>query len=133
MADGLGLVLLIDDDPHDNFFHARVIRKSGRFRDVLVREGAVEALEYLKSGGERPDLIFLDINMPGMNGWEFLEEYQGLDPSRRCKVIVVMLTTSEDPADIVKAKSFNLAPEFRTKPLTQSMLDEILDRYFQGN
>lgn len=130
----LNCIMLIDDNPDDNFFHERVIRKSNSAEFVVKMESGKESLEYLKSIGQHhPDLIFLDINMPGMNGWEFLSEYNKLDKQFQSKVIVVMLTTSDNPDDIARAR--DLTPyalkDFRTKPLTKEMLEEIINENFE--
>jgi CheY-like chemotaxis protein len=130
----LNCIMLIDDNPDDNFFHERVIRKSDAANIVLTKTAAKEALEYLKQKGQpdfvHPDLIFLDINMPGMNGWDFLEEFQKLDESLRSAIIVIMLTTSENPDDKEKAMKLSLIYGFRSKPLTRQMLEEIIEDSF---
>ena len=127
--------MLIDDNPDDNFFHERVIRKSDAANMVIAKQTGMEALEYLKSKKDNsdthPDLIFLDINMPRMNGWEFLEEYNKLDKRFQSNAIVVMLTTSGNPDDRMKAELLNGVSDFKTKPLTREMLAEILEKYFQ--
>ena len=126
--------MLVDDDSDDNFFHERVIKQSNAANTVVAKQTGMDALEYLKLKKDDvqlpPDLIFLDINMPGMNGWEFLEEYNKLDGKVKSCAIVVMLTTSENPDDKMKAKAMNLASGFKTKPLTQEMLEEIIAEYF---
>lgn len=132
MSKKINCIMLIDDNPDDNFFHERVIRKRGAANVVVTMESATEALDYLKkekdSKEAHPDLIFLDINMPGMNGWEFLHEYKQLEPEQQSKVVVVMLTTSKNPDD--KAKAEGRISEFKSKPLTGEMLDEIMEKYF---
>ena len=94
----------------------------------------MEALEYIKlkpnNEENRIDIIFLDINMPGMNGWEFLEEYNKLDKELQGSIIVVMLTTSDSPDDKAKAMKRGFASDFKTKPLTKEMMDEIIEKYF---
>ncbi|SRR5258706_3682115 len=130
----LDCIMLIDDNNDDNFYHERVIRKNNSANTVISIESGVEALEYLKNRKDHPDahpdLIFLDINMPGMNGWEFIEEYKKLDDELRCKAVVVMLTTSDNPDDKDKAKNLGILGDFKTKPLTKEMLHEVIVKYF---
>jgi CheY-like chemotaxis protein len=126
--------MLIDDNPDDNFFHERVIRRGNAAKVVVIKESAVDALTYLKAKDEHdqphPNLIFLDINMPGMNGWEFLKEYEKLDKNLQSELVVVMLTTSNNPDDLASGKTRNSLFGFRTKPLTKQMLNDILDQYW---
>jgi CheY-like chemotaxis protein len=129
----LKCIMLIDDNSDDNFIHERVIRKCNAAESVVVKQTGKNALEYLRSKGIgdelHPNLIFLDINMPGMNGWEFLEEYERLDVNFKSSVVVVMLTTSDNPDDRAKAIALNVATDFKTKPLTREMLEEIMGKY----
>jgi len=69
--------------------------------------------------------------MPGMNGWEFLDEYHKLDKDIQSKVIVVMLTTSDNPDDEAKAKNWDFISDFITKPLTKEILEDIIEKYFK--
>ncbi|MDP2388157.1 MAG: response regulator [Bacteroidota bacterium] len=135
MKKQLGCIMLVDDNPDDNFFHERVIRKNQVANCIISKESAKEALAYLKSetknDAEQIDIIFLDINMPGMNGWEFLDEYNKLDRALQSEVVIVMLTTSDNPDDRLKATKWNFVSDFKTKPLTKQMLDDILERYFK--
>lgn len=126
--------MLIDDEPADNFFHSRTIRKLDCTEKIIAFENPTEALAYLENVDDqqyvRPDLIFLDINMPIMNGWEFLEHYQQLDPNLHGKIICVMLTTSINPSDKEKAKSITAIDQYLSKPLDKSSLQKILSTYF---
>jgi CheY-like chemotaxis protein len=123
--------MLVDDNPDDNFFHERVIKKSNLVNNVVIKTTGVDALEHLKSKKDinnHPNLIFLDINMPGMNGWEFLEKYNTIDKELQCEVVIIMLTTSDNPDD--EARSLKNVTDFKTKPLTKEMLNEIIKKHF---
>jgi CheY-like chemotaxis protein len=127
MTKKLSFIMLIDDNPDDNFYHERVIKKSGMAEKVLAMTDAADALQYLQSRTATepgPELIFLDINMPGMNGIEFLQEYRKF-PER---AVVVMLTTSENPDDKARASATNVIADFRTKPLSKEILNEVISK-----
>ncbi|MEZ4828627.1 MAG: response regulator [Bacteroidia bacterium] len=134
MKKRLNCVMLIDDNPHDNFFHERVIRKMDCAQLILAFQSAKDALNFIQMKQAHPeahpDLIFLDINMPGMNGWDFLESYYLLEPEYQSSVVVVMLSTSQNPDDHKKARELNLISSFETKPLTEESLGKILQKFF---
>lgn len=137
MKSKLNSVLLIDDDEPTNFYTQMIIEESGCADHVKVAQGGKEALDYLNSAHHhndypRPDLIFLDINMPAMDGWEFLDEYKKLKKESHGRVIVVMLTTSLNPDDKVKASSIPEISGFESKPLTEEKLKSILSQYFKA-
>ncbi|WP_339736288.1 response regulator [uncultured Sunxiuqinia sp.] len=127
-------ILLIDDNEADNFLHKLVIRDAACAEQVVAVNGGQEALEYLSETEEGlhplSELIFLDINMPGMNGWEFLEEYKKMDISRTEQIVAVMLTTSPNPDDEEKARQIPEISKFVNKPLSKAILDEIITEYF---
>ena len=131
MGKTVDCILLIDDSFEDNFFHKRVIEKSGKVNQVRIANNGLEGLEYLTAGGDnpRPNIIFLDINMPKMNGFEFLEEYQKLEDGQKAEICIVMLTTSRNPEDMAKAISFEKVANFATKPLTLEFLTQVIDTY----
>ena len=129
MIQRLKCVMLIDDNDDDNFYHERIIKRNNAAELVLVENSAEDALNHLKTQDVNiPDLIFLDINMPGMNGWEFIREYSKLDKGLQGRVVIVMLTTSENPDDKITAE--NIKIDFKTKPLSKEMLEEITRIYF---
>ena len=124
--------MLVDDNTHDNFFHERAIKKNNSESVVITKTSGSGALEYIKSEeNPRSDIIFLDINMPGMNGWEFLKEYSQLAKNLQSRAIVIMLTTSCSATDMEKAKKWDFVADYITKPLTNDMLQEIIAKYFQ--
>ncbi|SOD81934.1 response regulator [Spirosoma fluviale] len=127
-------ILLIDDDPDDNFLHQLIIDESNQCDAVRVVNSGVEALTYLTQISHpdyiRPDVVFVDINMPGMNGFEFLTEYQRLNSQLKGHVVVVMLTTSISTIDKQRASSLPEINSYRTKPLTLAMINELVATYF---
>lgn len=125
--------MLIDDNKIDNFFHERVIKKHNTDITVVAKECAEDGLEYIKAAGNTlPDVIFLDINMPGMNGWEFIAEYNKLDKSLQSAMIVVMAGLSY-PNDDRLPENTSLCIDFKTKPLTQNILQEVYACFTQCN
>ncbi|RED95639.1 response regulator [Marinoscillum furvescens] len=134
MTTKLKSILLIDDDKATNFIHEILINKMECTEKIVVKNNGLEALEYLESresiGDPQPDLIFLDINMPKMNGWEFLEEYEKLENRQKGRVILMMLTTSPNPADMDRARDLKAVNGFKNKPLTKEMLTAILEEHF---
>ncbi len=128
-------ILLVDDDADFNQFHKHEIRKVSVPSVVLTKNTAIEALEYLKSReGEKdpiPDLIFLDINMPLMNGWEFLHEYSLLDIRLRGKTIIIVLTASNNPRDVARSRTLDSVSDCLTKPLTKEKMEAIINKYFK--
>jgi CheY-like chemotaxis protein len=129
----LDLILLIDDNPADNFYHKMIIEEANCTKRIDAKESGEAALSYLttKVDGKypQPDLIFLDINMPGMSGWDFIEVYKDLEADQKGKNLVMMLTTSLNPDDNAKASNNPAIKEFISKPLTIEILENILEAY----
>ncbi|EOZ95434.1 two-component response regulator [Indibacter alkaliphilus LW1] len=118
-------ILIIDDDPGVIFLHKIIIRESGLCKEPASFEEAKEALNYIlsESGSDTRFLLFLDINMPYMNGWEFLEKLSPkVNPDH---VKVIMVTSSLSHADREKARSYKLVYDFLEKPLVDSQCKQI--------
>ncbi|MCW3127278.1 MAG: response regulator [Bacteroidetes bacterium] len=123
--------MIIDDNPDDNFFTEKVIQQNDPGDIVIIMEDAAKALQYLLTKADpKPDLIFLDIYMPSMDGWEFLDAYCLLDTTIRSGIMIVMLATSGDPAHIGRANSWDCISEYITKPLTKEAMKNISRKYF---
>ncbi|MBO9571104.1 MAG: response regulator [Chitinophagaceae bacterium] len=130
MQKKLHSVLLIDDDEPTNYLNKMTLEEIGCIEEIFIFQSASKALDYLNTSTYCPDLILLDINMPAMNGWEFLDVYEQLPSEKRGKVVIVMLTTSFNPDDRLRAGQIASVSGFMNKPLTKETLKEILVEYF---
>jgi len=123
--------LLIDDDQATNFIHSRLIKKSNLVNEIHTVSDGLEALTFLREftakNNRLPKVIFLDINMPKMNGWEFLEEFEKgeLNKHKTESNVVIMLTTSLNPDDRDKALAFDSIAAYCAKPLNIEFLEEL--------
>lgn len=134
MKKKLNSILLVDDDPDDNYYHQIIINKMNMVNQIDIAVNGIEAIAYLKNENHiPPDILFLDLNMPKMNGWEFLEQYKSFSAEKKAKVLIVILTTSANPDDIKRAKEIEDVTGFETKPLTQELLTEILEQHFPAH
>lgn len=123
----INTLMLIDDNDIDQMIYKRIATKSGLVQNLIQFVDATEALQYLsKPDTTPPDLILLDINMPRMDGFEFLEAASERFGTNLCPVIV-MLTTSLNPKDEKRAKSFSIVRDFLNKPLTFDQLLHLAD------
>ncbi len=123
------IVMLIDDNELDNFINKKLIESEHFAEKVLIHASAQSALEELKRIANNtdalPDVIFLDIMMPHMDGFGFLEEFHKLHDSVRTHSKIVMLSTSESFKDLNKANQDKNVYKFLNKPLNKAVLDAI--------
>lgn len=121
-------ILIIDDDPIVNFIHRTIIASEFDDYPLFCFENGFEAFGHILINPKKSYLIFLDINMPVMDGWEFLETVCQADLSNNLSVHI--LTSSLDMADIRRAEKYSLFKSFQTKPLSRVVLQEMK---FQNN
>ncbi len=130
-------ILVVDDNPTDRFIAKKMIEKCNFAQEVILTESACQALEHLKLLEHEPDslpeFIFLDINMPSMNGYEFLEQYSKFPHAVKAKSVILMLTTSLHPDDIKRAESNPLVVRFINKPISKNKLEIIQNEFPVSN
>jgi len=123
-------VMVVDDSLIDRIMAQKIMRKIQFSNEVMIIESAREALDYLKSNldfpEKLPELIFLDINMPEMNGFDFLDEYNDFPEVIKRKCIIVMLSSSLHPEDHERALACSFVCDFISKPLNTTKLKELL-------
>ena len=122
-------VVLIDDDNSDNFLHARVLENSGLVEDVYTFEHAEDALAFLRSDISQIDMIFVDINMPRMDGYAFLDAFDELQKAQTIMPTIVILSTSIGPVDVLKASQFQESIHTELKPLNQEKLNRLIAKH----
>ncbi|MDO6430155.1 response regulator [Flavitalea sp. BT771] len=138
MQHKLNCILLIDDDEPTNFLNRITLEQADCAHTVQTVQSGQEALDFLMHQGKyeqaphcpHPELIFLDINMPAMDGWEFLEKYRQLPPAQKASIVMIMLTTSLNPDDQLRAGTIPEIDGFEHKPLRIDRLMEVLKNYF---
>jgi response regulator RpfG family c-di-GMP phosphodiesterase len=125
--------ILIDDDSINNYICKRLIKKTFPFVEVVDFIHPEEGLKYIQSlsntGGESCSMLLLDINMPEMSGWEFIEKYSHLDATIRDQVHIYMLSSSVDSRDRDKADRNKFVNGYYEKPLSAANLVALCDVY----
>ncbi|PTX12253.1 response regulator receiver domain-containing protein [Pontibacter mucosus] len=132
-------ILLIDDDDTTNFLNKRLLDRMEVSNHIRTFVNGKQAFDYLYNVSNKnyevesseyfqPELIFLDINMPVMDGFEMLDLYERLNPEFRKKIVMVVLTTSTHPQDTANSKKYNA--EYIIKPLTAEKVNRLLEVHF---
>lgn len=126
----LDTILCIDDDAITLMLCKKVIIKSSFSHEIITVQNGEEALQYFQTIKEvenqskaRPQLIFLDLNMPVMGGWEFLDYFNTPEFGEFKNIKVVVLSSTIDPEDLEKSKQYPMVVDFLSKPITQAMLE----------
>lgn len=127
----IGTVMLVDDNDTDNFISKRIIEITNFSDNIIVKNSGKSALDYIHENENEidliPDIIFLDINMPIVDGFVFLYEYEKFNNSIKDKCRIIILSSSDNKRDIDKIINNDFVIKFVTKPLTEKTLQEIQD------
>jgi len=134
MTDVLNHIVLIEDNETTSFLNNRLLNRLGVARQVSSFSKADEATRFLWGSESAvaqaaPDLIFVDLKMPGMSGFDFLERYSQLPASVQERTVVAVLTTSMHAADTARVAQYPNV-EYLTKPLTEEKMQRLLTKRF---
>ncbi|GAB3637679.1 response regulator [Hymenobacter arcticus] len=136
MTDALNHIVLIEDNETTSFLNNRLLSRLGVAKQVSSFSKAEEAMKFLWSGesaaaeaAPAPDLIFVDLKMPGMSGFDFLERYSQLPTVAQQRTVVAVLTTSMHGADTARVAQYPNV-EYLTKPLTEEKMQRLLTKRF---
>jgi CheY-like chemotaxis protein len=123
----INLTCIIDDDPIFIFAAKRILKVSNFCNNFTIFNDGEEAITKLKpileSGDNVPDIILLDLNMPIMDGWQFLDEFIKMKTTKQIALYIV--SSSIDPVDLAKAKTYETVTDFIIKPLSKAKLEKI--------
>jgi CheY-like chemotaxis protein len=123
----LDLILCVDDDPITLMLCKKVITKTSFTNNIITAKNGEEAIQYFdkilnQEENQIPQLVFLDLNMPVMDGWEFLDSFN-TDKYIEIKTKIVVLSSTIDPEDYQKSKTYPMVIDFLSKPITLEMLN----------
>jgi two-component system, chemotaxis family, chemotaxis protein CheY len=122
-------VLVIDDDPIFQYIAEKIFKKTNLFEETACFLDANSALEYLVQNKDNPDvlpdIILLDIYMPALNGWEFINRYEQISDSLGKRIPIYILTSSVDPKEIARSKSHPSVKKFTSKPMTFEFIHDL--------
>jgi len=138
MKQKLNCIMLVDDDAITNFLNKIIIINADCALNIKTQQTAKAALNYIDCANmnvspnpfPHPDLIFLDINMPLMNGWDFLGRYKELKNNHQHTSIIILLSSSVEPMDKIKALGIPEVSGIESKPLTNEIMQEVIAKYF---
>lgn len=126
------IICIIDDDAIYQFTIARTLEIQNAAEKVLTFSDGETAFQFiadhLDHPSDLPDVIFLDINMPVMDGWQFLEAYNKIKSTIAKNITIYLVTSSIDPADVARAKSIDTITQYLTKPIQPEALRGLIER-----
>lgn len=127
------IIALIDDDETFIYISKRLLKGIDNIKQIEVFNNGLDALNYIKSNSKNPELlpeiIFLDLSMPIMDGWQFLEEFINLNPTDLKKIIIYICSSSISPHDINRAKSISAVTDYIIKPLCKEDFGRLINEY----
>ncbi len=125
------ILCLVDDDDVYQYTFLRQLKGTDLAKDILLFSDGELAMEFIETHINDvellPDIIFLDINMPIMDGWEFLEEFVQLKPKVGKEILIYMVSSSIDPADIQRAKTIGDVSDYLIKPIVKEHVKAIIE------
>lgn len=129
----LDKILCIDDDPITLMLCKMVITKTSFSKETATAKNGEDALKYfdtLKTNptDTKPQLIFLDLNMPIMGGWEFLDSFNTAKYNEFHDTKIIILSSTIDPDDLVKSKNYPMVIDFLSKPISKVMLEYLKNK-----
>lgn len=123
---------LIDDDQVFVFLTKKVIEQTNLVDLIKVFDNGLDAFNFLKENKDNvnalPEIILLDISMPIMNGWQFLEAFALLNPTIGKKITIYICSSSISPDDILRAKTINEITDYIIKPITKDKLIDLIKK-----
>ena len=135
MGQAVELACIIDDDKIYVNLVKKIIEIKKLSENLLIYKNGKEALDYFKNSMSSvthedllPDIIFLDLNMPVMDGWEFLNEFLKIKNNLNKKITLYVVSSSIDPRDLERAKSFNMVTDYLIKPIELKKFEKIFEK-----
>jgi CheY-like chemotaxis protein len=131
LMEKIPLILLVDDEPATNYAHERLLRQLGVAEEVHSVTSGEEAIALLMCETPfQPALLLLDVNLPGLGGFEFIDAFQRLPAAQRSATHIVLLTGGMTSQDLLRLNELSIAG-LVVKPLTREKIDTLLQLHFQ--